>query len=106
MQNLGLTVTSGFDRHHGSDGVTIARFSPQTECDRRADILHGVAQEAKLRSCAIFENNFQAAVVVNIRQSKRTTVIKKIQPNHSGNFGKCAVAIVDKEDVPLETIPS
>ena len=76
------------------DCVAIAFGSAQTEADGIVEIRHGVLQDSKLRTGAIFQNDFKAAVVVQIGQRKGAAVVEKIESGNSGEIGEGAIGVV------------
>src|SRR5438034_1325222 len=86
-----------------ADGVAIAFDATQTEADGIAEIGHRVLQDSKLRTGAIFEDNFKAAIVVQIGQSEGAAVVEKIEAGNSGEVGEGAVPIVGEADVAFVT---
>ncbi len=96
---------SCFDCNSRPDRIAIALCPAQAKCDRIAKVLHSVVKNSQLRSIAILENELQPSVMIEIRESKRSAVLRKIQPNCTRNFGKRAIAVVREQHVSFVAAP-
>ena len=80
-------------------------------CPRRRNaidwpsILHRVVQNPQLGGIAIFKNDLQPPVMVEIGEHKGAAVLGKVQPHRTRDLGKRAIAVVGKEDIPLVAAP-
>src|SRR5437879_6048004 len=91
----------GFDCYRSADRIAIACLSAQTEGYRLPDLLHRVAQDPKLRRVAVFQDDFQSSILVQVSECKCSAVLKKIQSHSSRDFRKRAVMVVRVENIPL-----
>ena len=87
-----LATQFSFHRDRRPDGVTIAFRAAEAERNRRRQSLHHVLQNAQLRTVAVFQENFQTAIMIEIRQGKRSAVLEEIQSHHAGNIGERSIA--------------
>src|ERR1700687_5610153 len=65
-----LAAGLGFDRNDRADGVPITLHPAKSKCDRGREIGNHVFQNAQLGGVAILEEEFLAAVVIEIGESK------------------------------------
>ncbi len=91
LQRAGLASHVGFYCDNGTDRVAIAFHAAQAEGNRRRKVSHYVLQDAQLRAVAIFQEDFLATVMVEIREREGATVFEKIETNGAGDIGKRAV---------------
>ena len=80
----------------------VPRSRKEIEGGRASD---DVLQHAQLRSAAVLEKYFLAAVLIEVRQRERAAVFEKIEIHGTGDIGKRSIAIVRVEDVSLVAAP-
>ncbi len=68
-----------FDSNGRANGVPIAFDAAQAERDGRRQIWKNVLQEPQLRTVAILQEHFLAAIVIEVGQSERSSVLDKVQ---------------------------
>ena len=105
LQVFGLTMGSGLDCHRGADRIAIAFLSAQTDSDGVANIFHRIVQHAQLRRVPVFQDDFEPPVVVQVGENKRTAVVREVQTDCTGDFGKRAIPVIGIENVSLGTSP-
>jgi len=88
-----------------ADCVAIAFGTAQTEADGIAEVRHCVLQYPELRTGTIFQNDFKAAVVVQIGQSEGAAVVEKIEAGNPGEIGERSIGVVCVENVSFEAVP-
>ncbi len=106
MEILRLPMSFSFDRYPRADGIAVAFFSAQSECDRVANVLHRVAQNPELRPVPVFEDNFQTSIVIEVGERERAAVVGKVQSGKARHVGKRPIVVIQIEDVPLVAAPS
>ncbi len=105
MQTARLSARFGFHRNRGADGVAIAVSATETKSDRRRKVLHHILQEAQLRTIAIFQENFQPAIMIEIGEGEGPAILEEVQTHGARNVRKRAIAVVCVEDIALEPAP-
>src|ERR1700760_3232313 len=83
LQILRLTEAARLECDRGSDGIAVARLTPQSERDRISGFLHHVVQDPQLRGITVFEDDLQPPVVVYIGQYKGAAVLGKVQSHRA-----------------------
>ena len=94
-----------FDSDRGTNRIAIARLPPQAERNRVTNVLHRVVQDPQLRRIAVFNDDLQPPVVVEIGQNKGTPVLNKVQSHHARNFAERAIAVVREHHISFIAIP-
>jgi len=79
LQAFGLAEIAGSDRDGCADCIAIAFGCRANESRRSRRFRHCVLQNSELRGRAIFQDNFQASIVVEIGKREGATVIEKIE---------------------------
>ena len=105
LQHARLAAGAAFNGHGGSDGVAIALGAAQSKCNRRWQIARGVLQQPELRSIAILQDYFEAAIMIEIGEREGAAILDEIKPHHGGGVRKRSIAIVHIKDIALVTAP-
>src|SRR5580693_10691633 len=105
LQHTRLSTQFSFHRNRRPDRVRITFHATKTKSNRRRKSLHHVLQNSQLRTVAIFQENFQTAVVIEICQRERPSILEKVQTQDARYIRKCSISIVRVENVPLEPAP-
>src|SRR5580692_9599694 len=105
LQHTRLPTQFSFHCNRRPDGVRITFNPTKTESNRRREVLHHVLQNSQLRPIAVFQENFQTAVVIEICQCERPSILEKVQAQNARYIRKRSVPIVCIEYVPLEPAP-
>ena len=79
--------------------------SLQAEGDGMAELRYRVMQNAQLRRIAIFQNDFEPAVMVDVGEGEGAAVFREVEVDRAGDFGECAVAIVGEHHIPFVAVP-
>ena len=106
LKIFGLAKRAGLDGDGCADGVAIGFCAAKTEGDGISDLCQRVVQDADLRSIAILQNDFKAAVVIEIGESECAAVVEKVHAGDAGNFRERAVAIVQVKSISFKAGPS
>src|ERR1700745_3500089 len=71
LKHSGLAAGFRFYRNGRTDSVTISARPPQAESNRRRQIPNHVVHQPQLRTVAVFQEQFLAAILIEIGQSVR-----------------------------------
>ena len=68
-------------------------------------LLHHVMKNPQLRRIAVFEDELQTAVMVDICESEGAAILRKIQPERTRNLRKRAIAVVREHHISFMSAP-
>src|SRR6266849_3205350 len=83
LQTAGLAASFCFDSDARADGVAIAFFAGKAKGDGRAESWQYVFEQAQLRGVTIFQNEFEATIMIEVGQGKGSTVFDAIEAHNS-----------------------
>ena len=84
LNKLDLFRGARLQSNYRANGVAITFAAAQTKCDRVADGVEIVPEDTELRTSAVFQNEFQTAVAIEIGESKGATIVNEIEPEWTG----------------------
>src|ERR1700692_761548 len=105
LQRPNLASSSGFQRYHRADCVTITLQTAKANRNGRRELAQYIFQEPHLRAIAILQKYFLTPIMIKVRKREGAAVFHKIQTDCARNIRESAVAVIRVKDIALVAAP-
>src|ERR1700733_393812 len=100
-----LPTRTALNRNGGADRIAVALHSLKMKRNRWRQFLYYVFQQPQLRSIAILQEHFKPAIVIEVGEGKRSSILHEVHADRGGDIGERSISIIGVKNIPFVAAP-